>query len=153
MFTASSHHPLFFQAERKFTKAVRGKVQSSYQHSLQEVGELLKKRLDTLKSLKIWLAPASWPEQSSMPVSLPAKSWTSSLNAWRTCHLKNVFRITTPNKLLYINSTGNKQKKAPALGRLTFFFFFQYIVMSIYQHIVYNPISTDLQHHWGGKYS
>ncbi|MGH0164286.1 UNVERIFIED_CONTAM: hypothetical protein FKN15_048017 [Acipenser sinensis] len=41
------------EAERKFTKAVRGKVQSSYQHSLQEVGELLKKRLDTLKSLKI----------------------------------------------------------------------------------------------------
>nr|XP_006640345.2 PREDICTED: N-alpha-acetyltransferase 25, NatB auxiliary subunit isoform X1 [Lepisosteus oculatus] len=39
--------------ERKFTKTVMEKVQSSYLRSLQEVGELLKKRADCLKSLKI----------------------------------------------------------------------------------------------------
>lgn len=41
------------QEEKKFTKSVQGKVQSSYQHSVQEIGELLKKRLDTIKKLKI----------------------------------------------------------------------------------------------------
>uniref|UniRef100_A0A803V134 N-alpha-acetyltransferase 25, NatB auxiliary subunit n=1 Tax=Ficedula albicollis TaxID=59894 RepID=A0A803V134_FICAL len=39
--------------EKKFTKTVQGKVQSSYHHSVQEIGELLKKRLDTIKKLKI----------------------------------------------------------------------------------------------------
>ncbi|XP_038630065.1 N-alpha-acetyltransferase 25, NatB auxiliary subunit isoform X1 [Scyliorhinus canicula] len=39
--------------EQKFPQTVRGKVQSSYQRSLQEIGELLRKRLDTVKSLKI----------------------------------------------------------------------------------------------------
>ncbi|XP_025916138.1 N-alpha-acetyltransferase 25, NatB auxiliary subunit isoform X3 [Apteryx rowi] len=39
--------------EEKFTKTVQGKVQSSYHHSVQEIGELLKKRLDTIKKLKI----------------------------------------------------------------------------------------------------
>uniref|UniRef100_A0A7N4UZY0 N-alpha-acetyltransferase 25, NatB auxiliary subunit n=1 Tax=Sarcophilus harrisii TaxID=9305 RepID=A0A7N4UZY0_SARHA len=39
--------------EEKFTKTVHGKVQSSYQHSLQEIGELLKKRLETMKKLKV----------------------------------------------------------------------------------------------------
>ncbi|XP_066545036.1 N-alpha-acetyltransferase 25, NatB auxiliary subunit isoform X2 [Amia ocellicauda] len=39
--------------EQKFTKTVMEKVQSSYLRSLQEVGELLKKRADTMKSLKI----------------------------------------------------------------------------------------------------
>lgn len=42
------------QEEKKFTKTVQGKVQSSYHHSVQEIGELLKKRLDTIKKLKIW---------------------------------------------------------------------------------------------------
>uniref|UniRef100_A0A8C1PYB1 N(alpha)-acetyltransferase 25, NatB auxiliary subunit n=1 Tax=Cyprinus carpio TaxID=7962 RepID=A0A8C1PYB1_CYPCA len=36
-----------------FTKTAMDKVQSSYLRSLQEIGELLKKRADTLKSLKI----------------------------------------------------------------------------------------------------
>uniref|UniRef100_A0A7M4FA43 N-alpha-acetyltransferase 25, NatB auxiliary subunit n=1 Tax=Crocodylus porosus TaxID=8502 RepID=A0A7M4FA43_CROPO len=44
---------LLSQEEKKFTKTVQGKVQSSYQHSVQEIGELLKKRLDTVKKLKI----------------------------------------------------------------------------------------------------
>uniref|UniRef100_A0A671NDW0 N-alpha-acetyltransferase 25, NatB auxiliary subunit n=1 Tax=Sinocyclocheilus anshuiensis TaxID=1608454 RepID=A0A671NDW0_9TELE len=38
---------------RTFTKMAMDKVQSSYLRSLQEIGELLKKRADTLKSLKI----------------------------------------------------------------------------------------------------
>lgn len=41
------------QKESAFTKTVMDKVHSSYQRSLQEVGELLRKRSDTLKSLKI----------------------------------------------------------------------------------------------------
>lgn len=44
---------VFAQEESAFTKTVMDKVQSSYQRSLQEVGELLRKRSDTLKSLKI----------------------------------------------------------------------------------------------------
>ncbi|XP_059569366.1 N-alpha-acetyltransferase 25, NatB auxiliary subunit isoform X3 [Alligator mississippiensis] len=44
---------LLSQEGKKFTKTVQGKVQSSYQHSIQEIGELLKKRLDTVKKLKI----------------------------------------------------------------------------------------------------
>uniref|UniRef100_A0A673JZD1 N-alpha-acetyltransferase 25, NatB auxiliary subunit n=1 Tax=Sinocyclocheilus rhinocerous TaxID=307959 RepID=A0A673JZD1_9TELE len=40
-------------AEETFTKTAMDKVQSSYLRSLQEIGELLKKRADTLKSLKI----------------------------------------------------------------------------------------------------
>ncbi|XP_062870157.1 N-alpha-acetyltransferase 25, NatB auxiliary subunit [Trichomycterus rosablanca] len=39
--------------EESFTKTVMDKVQSSYLRSLQEVGELLKKRSDSLKSQKI----------------------------------------------------------------------------------------------------
>uniref|UniRef100_A0A4W4FBD8 N-alpha-acetyltransferase 25, NatB auxiliary subunit n=1 Tax=Electrophorus electricus TaxID=8005 RepID=A0A4W4FBD8_ELEEL len=39
--------------ERTFIKAAMDKVQSSYLRSLQEVGDLLRKRADTLKSLKI----------------------------------------------------------------------------------------------------
>ncbi|XDV54833.1 hypothetical protein PO909_023036 [Leuciscus waleckii] len=42
-----------FKAEGTFTKSAMDKVQSSYLRSLQEIGELLKKRVDTLKSLKI----------------------------------------------------------------------------------------------------
>lgn len=41
------------QEEGTFTKTVMDKVQSSYLRSLQEVGDLLRKRSDTLKSLKI----------------------------------------------------------------------------------------------------
>uniref|UniRef100_A0A4W4FEL9 N-alpha-acetyltransferase 25, NatB auxiliary subunit n=1 Tax=Electrophorus electricus TaxID=8005 RepID=A0A4W4FEL9_ELEEL len=41
------------QDERTFIKAAMDKVQSSYLRSLQEVGDLLRKRADTLKSLKI----------------------------------------------------------------------------------------------------
>ncbi|XP_032085184.1 N-alpha-acetyltransferase 25, NatB auxiliary subunit isoform X1 [Thamnophis elegans] len=41
------------QEEKKFTKTALGKVQSSYQHAVQEIGELLKKRLDSIKSLKV----------------------------------------------------------------------------------------------------
>uniref|UniRef100_A0A8D2M729 N-alpha-acetyltransferase 25, NatB auxiliary subunit n=1 Tax=Zonotrichia albicollis TaxID=44394 RepID=A0A8D2M729_ZONAL len=44
---------LLLQEEKKFTKTVQGKVQSSYHHSVQEIGELLKKRLETIKKLKI----------------------------------------------------------------------------------------------------
>ncbi|XP_038618784.1 N-alpha-acetyltransferase 25, NatB auxiliary subunit [Tachyglossus aculeatus] len=44
---------LVSQEERRFTKTVQGKVQSSYQHSLQEIGELLKKRLETINKLKV----------------------------------------------------------------------------------------------------
>lgn len=42
-----------FIQEEKFTKTALGKVQSSYQHAVQEIGELLKKRLDTIKNLKV----------------------------------------------------------------------------------------------------
>uniref|UniRef100_A0A8C1Z5H4 N-alpha-acetyltransferase 25, NatB auxiliary subunit n=1 Tax=Cyprinus carpio TaxID=7962 RepID=A0A8C1Z5H4_CYPCA len=41
------------EAEETFTKTAMDKVHSSYLRSLQEIGELLKKRADTLKSLKI----------------------------------------------------------------------------------------------------
>ncbi|XP_068562515.1 N-alpha-acetyltransferase 25, NatB auxiliary subunit isoform X1 [Cebidichthys violaceus] len=41
------------QDEESFTKAAMDKVQSSYLRSLQEVGDLLKKRAETIKSLKI----------------------------------------------------------------------------------------------------
>ncbi|KAG3278999.1 N-alpha-acetyltransferase 25, NatB auxiliary subunit isoform X4 [Ictidomys tridecemlineatus] len=43
----------FSPEERKFSKTVQGKVQSSYLHSLLEMGDLLKKRLETTKKLKI----------------------------------------------------------------------------------------------------
>uniref|UniRef100_A0A665UDC2 N(alpha)-acetyltransferase 25, NatB auxiliary subunit n=1 Tax=Echeneis naucrates TaxID=173247 RepID=A0A665UDC2_ECHNA len=43
----------FFQEEASFTKAAMDKVQSSYLRSLQEVGDLLKKRVETIKNLKI----------------------------------------------------------------------------------------------------
>lgn len=39
--------------ERKFSRTVQSKVQSSYLHSLLETGELLRKRLETTKKLKI----------------------------------------------------------------------------------------------------
>uniref|UniRef100_A0AAR2LQB3 N(alpha)-acetyltransferase 25, NatB auxiliary subunit n=1 Tax=Pygocentrus nattereri TaxID=42514 RepID=A0AAR2LQB3_PYGNA len=41
------------EEEGAFTKTVMDKVQSSYLRSLQEIGDLLRKRVDTLKSLKI----------------------------------------------------------------------------------------------------
>ncbi|XP_060916961.1 N-alpha-acetyltransferase 25, NatB auxiliary subunit [Labrus mixtus] len=43
----------FPQDEASFMKAAMDKVQSSYLRSLQEVGDLLKKRAETIKSLKI----------------------------------------------------------------------------------------------------
>ncbi|XP_011603060.1 N-alpha-acetyltransferase 25, NatB auxiliary subunit isoform X1 [Takifugu rubripes] len=43
-------HPL---EEASFMKAAMDKVQSSYLHSLQEVGDLLKRRAETIKNLKI----------------------------------------------------------------------------------------------------
>lgn len=42
-----------FQEETSFMKSAMDKVQSSYLRSLQEVGELLKKRAETIKNLKI----------------------------------------------------------------------------------------------------
>ncbi|XP_031193568.1 N-alpha-acetyltransferase 25, NatB auxiliary subunit isoform X1 [Mastomys coucha] len=39
--------------ERKFSRTVQGKIQSSYLHSLLETGELLRKRLETTKKLKL----------------------------------------------------------------------------------------------------
>ncbi|XP_069475602.1 N-alpha-acetyltransferase 25, NatB auxiliary subunit [Ambystoma mexicanum] len=44
---------LISEEEKTFTRAAEGKVRSSYQQTLQEIGELLKKRLDTIKKLKI----------------------------------------------------------------------------------------------------
>lgn len=41
------------EEEASFTKAAMDKVQSSYLRSLQEVGDLLKKRAETIKNLKI----------------------------------------------------------------------------------------------------
>uniref|UniRef100_A0A1A8PNE6 N-alpha-acetyltransferase 25, NatB auxiliary subunit n=1 Tax=Nothobranchius rachovii TaxID=451742 RepID=A0A1A8PNE6_9TELE len=41
------------QEEASFTKAAMDKVQSSYLRSLQEVGDLLRKRAETIKNLKI----------------------------------------------------------------------------------------------------
>uniref|UniRef100_A0A673CTK8 N(alpha)-acetyltransferase 25, NatB auxiliary subunit n=1 Tax=Sphaeramia orbicularis TaxID=375764 RepID=A0A673CTK8_9TELE len=43
----------YTQEEASFIKAAMDKVQSSYLRSLQEVGDLLKKRAETLKNLKI----------------------------------------------------------------------------------------------------
>ncbi|KAJ0012870.1 hypothetical protein NQD34_017204 [Periophthalmus magnuspinnatus] len=42
-----------YSAEASFTKSAMDKVQSSYIRSLQEVGDLLKKRAETLKNLKV----------------------------------------------------------------------------------------------------
>lgn len=44
---------LLLQEEKKFTKTVLGKIQNSYQLAIQEIGELLKKRLDSLKIIKV----------------------------------------------------------------------------------------------------
>ncbi|XP_053329156.1 N-alpha-acetyltransferase 25, NatB auxiliary subunit [Spea bombifrons] len=44
---------IFSEDEKKFTKLAMDRVQNSYLHSLQEVGEVLKKRLETVKKLKI----------------------------------------------------------------------------------------------------
>ena len=41
------------QDELLFAKLAMDKVQSSYLRSLQEVGDLLKKRAETVKNLKI----------------------------------------------------------------------------------------------------
>ncbi|CAJ0947594.1 unnamed protein product [Ranitomeya imitator] len=43
----------FTEEEKKFTKLSSDKVQNSYVHSLQEVGDLLRKRLETIKKLKL----------------------------------------------------------------------------------------------------
>ncbi|XP_033845022.1 LOW QUALITY PROTEIN: N-alpha-acetyltransferase 25, NatB auxiliary subunit [Periophthalmus magnuspinnatus] len=43
----------YSQEETSFTKSAMDKVQSSYIRSLQEVGDLLKKRAETLKNLKV----------------------------------------------------------------------------------------------------
>ncbi|KAJ1093026.1 hypothetical protein NDU88_006135 [Pleurodeles waltl] len=44
---------LLSEEEMLFTRTAQGKVRSSYQQTLQEAGELLKKRLDTINKLKI----------------------------------------------------------------------------------------------------
>uniref|UniRef100_A0A7N8YEV2 N-alpha-acetyltransferase 25, NatB auxiliary subunit n=1 Tax=Mastacembelus armatus TaxID=205130 RepID=A0A7N8YEV2_9TELE len=46
-------HTQVSEEEEAFTKAAMDKVQSSYLRSLQEVGDLLKKRAETIKNLKI----------------------------------------------------------------------------------------------------
>lgn len=51
-----------FQEEASFMKAAMDKVQSSYLRSLQEVGDLLKKRVETIKNLKIW-TPSHTPNK------------------------------------------------------------------------------------------
>ncbi|XP_071999015.1 N-alpha-acetyltransferase 25, NatB auxiliary subunit isoform X2 [Engystomops pustulosus] len=43
----------FTEEEKKFTKLSSDKVQNSYTHSLQEIGDLLRKRLETIKKLKL----------------------------------------------------------------------------------------------------
>ncbi|KAM3937578.1 N-alpha-acetyltransferase 25, NatB auxiliary subunit [Leptodactylus fuscus] len=43
----------FTEEEKKFTKLSSDKVQNSYVHSLQEIGDLLRKRLETIKKLKL----------------------------------------------------------------------------------------------------
>ncbi|XP_055009601.1 N-alpha-acetyltransferase 25, NatB auxiliary subunit isoform X2 [Boleophthalmus pectinirostris] len=43
----------YSQEEESFTKSAMDKVQSSYLRSLQEVGDLLKKRAETVKNLKV----------------------------------------------------------------------------------------------------
>uniref|UniRef100_A0A8C5PD91 N-alpha-acetyltransferase 25, NatB auxiliary subunit n=1 Tax=Leptobrachium leishanense TaxID=445787 RepID=A0A8C5PD91_9ANUR len=43
----------FSVEEKTFTKVAIDKVQNSYLHSLQDIGDLLKKRLETMKKLKI----------------------------------------------------------------------------------------------------
>ena len=45
--------PSLSQEECGFTRAAMDKVQTSYLGSLQELGDLLRKRADSLKSLKI----------------------------------------------------------------------------------------------------
>ncbi|KAJ8286216.1 hypothetical protein GJAV_G00035910 [Gymnothorax javanicus] len=51
--TLSLHQPALSQDEGKMVAVAMEKVESSYLRSLQEVRELLKKRTDTLRSLKI----------------------------------------------------------------------------------------------------
>ncbi|KAM4052844.1 N-alpha-acetyltransferase 25, NatB auxiliary subunit [Anomaloglossus baeobatrachus] len=43
----------FTEEEKKFTKLSSDKVQNSYVHSLQDMGDLLRKRLETIKKLKL----------------------------------------------------------------------------------------------------
>ncbi|KAM4710073.1 N-alpha-acetyltransferase 25, NatB auxiliary subunit [Discoglossus pictus] len=44
---------IFSEEEKKFTKLAVDKVENSYLHSLQEIGELMSKRLESIKKLKI----------------------------------------------------------------------------------------------------
>lgn len=127
---------LHLQEEKKFTKTVQGKVQSSYHHSIQEIGELLKKRLDTIKKLKIWeMHPWQTPQGSDTRV--PDRSniqytitliqnfliMHEGLKNHRTVFL-GITDVLSRFKLLYIN-----QKQGPLLG----FDHFLYMFISILQ--------------------
>lgn len=59
------------QEEASFTKATMDKVQSSYLRSLQEVGDLLKRRAETIKNLKIW---HPWKIKTPNPSPTPRPS-------------------------------------------------------------------------------
>lgn len=52
-------------------KAAMDKVQSSYLRSLQEVGDLLKKRAETIKNLKIW-TPSYTPQIKTSTAMQPS---------------------------------------------------------------------------------
>ncbi len=73
----------FIQAEGIFTKTAMDKVQSSYLRSLQEIGELLKKRADTLKSLKLWVLHRSGPRPARLHATASsAPNASSRLSLW-----------------------------------------------------------------------
>lgn len=64
-----------FQEEASFTKTAMDKVQSSYLRSLQEVADLLRKRAETIKNLKIWTSSPPWTEEDRVaPRQLPCVS-------------------------------------------------------------------------------
>lgn len=81
-----------FQEEVSFMQAAMDKVQSSYLRSLQEVGDLLKKRAETIKSLKIWtpshtprlrrLYSQRQPPMSHTTVSSPANLRVLLFTRW-----------------------------------------------------------------------
>lgn len=74
-----------FQEETSFMKSAMDKVQSSYLRSLQEVGELLKKRAETIKNLKIWTRSLPTVTVTIRPPSAPFTSSGSTSQLSLTC--------------------------------------------------------------------
>lgn len=110
-----------FQEEASFMKAAMDKVQSSYLRSLQEVGDLLKKRAETIKNLKIW-APSHTPNKDDYTPTIV-------LSAHQLTYKSVKPRLNPPEYLLLLTSFPAYFPWAfvsSQSGIVFFFFFFQH---------------------------